>query len=226
MTTSPEWKAANSLMARLRDETRAQHTSAEQRQIEQSLVRGTISRAAYVAWLGQRRAMHVILEALLDRLRAADPRVAGAVDPALYQTANIDRDLAFLGAEPAAWAPGAAARGFADALASWESARPLRLLGAFYVFEGSKNGARFIAQAIRRAFEFDGPDGLRYLDPHGEAQRGLWLRVRERIDAAGFPDTAADEIVAAAKETFEWVARVDDELEARFPPATQSFQSQ
>ena len=92
---------------------------------------------------------------------------------------------------------------------------PMSLLGVYYVFEGSKNGARFVAKRIAPALGVGEAGGLRYLDPHGDEQRTLWREFKARMDNAGFSPTDQDAMVSAAKMTFDAVSAIDDELHQR-----------
>jgi heme oxygenase len=86
-----------------------------------------------------------------------------------------------------------------------------------YVFEGSKNGARYIARALRGSLRISGAPGLRYLDPHGEAQRPVWESFKQRLDAAPLDAAEVDGIILAAKACFAHVTAVDGALLAEAP---------
>jgi heme oxygenase len=78
-----------------------------------------------------------------------------------------------------------------------------------YVLEGSNNGNRFIARAIRKALP-GAP--TRYLDPYGENQRPLWARFKADMEAVGFTPAEQDQIVLAAQEMFAAVGALSCEL--------------
>lgn len=83
-----------------------------------------------------------------------------------------------------------------------------------YVLEGSNNGNRFIAKAVRRALGLVEGAGDRYLDPYGDAQRGLWAHFKQRMDAAGWSGEEADAMVRAAQDTFDAVGALSEEIQA------------
>jgi len=85
----------------------------------------------------------------------------------------------------------------------------LALLGMRYVLEGSNNGNRFIARAIRAGLP-GAP--TRYLDPYGEAQRPRWVQFKADMDAVGFEAGQQDRIVAAAQEMFAAIGALSREL--------------
>jgi heme oxygenase len=88
---------------------------------------------------------------------------------------------------------------------------PATLMGIYYVFEGSKNGARYIAKALGGRARIT---ALKYLDPHGEAQRGLWMKFRADMDAIAWTPSEQDSMVKAAQATFTAISSLDDEIHA------------
>lgn len=211
-----EDRVTESIMGRLREETSAHHRHAESRALEQGLLRGDLAREAYVEMLRQRFVIHRALEERVRELWARHAFVARLVEPELLQEQNLRRDLLHFGAAPEAAAPLPSARRLIAEIERLAAERPLALLGVYYVFEGSKNGARYVARSVRAAYGLAAGAGTLYLDPHGERQRALWQQFKERMDLAPLSANDRDEIVAAARLTFECVAALDDEI---LPPA-------
>jgi heme oxygenase len=87
-------------------------------------------------------------------------------------------------------------------------------MGIYYVFEGSKNGARYIAKAMAKAWGKADTTSFRYLDPHGESQRGLWMKFRSDMDAIPWTAAEQDEMVKAAQSTFDAISSLDDAIHA------------
>jgi heme oxygenase (biliverdin-IX-beta and delta-forming) len=201
-----------SLMDRLRTETHRQHKDAESRPLERALAAGKVSRALYADYLVQRLLVHQKLEALMRALLHDDGRLRRCVTDDLFQEANLRCDLQALGrpASPADLRPPAA--GMLSLFDRVMSETPVALLGAWYVFEGSKNGARFIARAVAATLNLQPGPGLTYLDPHGPAQRERWLTFRAAVDAEDWTSTEADAIVVAAQSTFAGISAVDDDI--------------
>ncbi len=202
-----------SIMSRLRDETMAQHKRAESRPLEQALLAGTLPRPVYLRYLVQRYFIHQALEAHIERLIEKNPALASLIPANLLQLDNIQADLQHFGLTIRTERPGRAAQELISAMSRFARELPMSILGFYYVFEGSKNGARFIARSVRRSFNLaeDGT-GTRYLDPHGVEQRNLWAAFKERMDRLSLSDAEADAIVEAAKVTFDLVSSLDDEL--------------
>jgi heme oxygenase len=211
MTMLQAQPAPAGLMDRLRAETRAQHEHAESRPLEQALICGTLPRALFVRMLAQRLLIHQALEKRLLALRGVRPELAGVIREELFQEANLRADLADFGANIADYAPLPATAQLLALIERFAGQRPEALLGVLYVFEGSKNGARIIARRLRSVYLPEG-GGMRYLDPHGDAQRALWLDFRQRMDACAFAAGVQDELVRAAQQTFECISALDDAL--------------
>jgi len=198
-----------SIMATLRAETREAHERAEKHPFQQRLLRGPITRDAYAAHLAQMFLVHRALDAALVSFRDTRPELGCVVEPWQLQSPYLSDDLAFLGVDETSIAtlPATAAL-----VARFEVGAPL--LGYHYVLEGSNNGSRFIAKAIRRAIGLEGTQGTRYLDPYGEEQPARWKAFKVAFDL--LPLTADERlaIVEAAREMFDAIGRISTELEA------------
>lgn len=206
----PTTTTAAGVMDRLKSETAAQHAAAEARPIEQAMVRGAVTRAQYASYLAQRHIIHGALEPHLARLRTTDSRFARFMDADLFQAERARADLEHLGASAGIACD--ATRSYLGDVERWARETPVALLGAYYVFEGSKNGARYIARALGRALSLTPQAGMAYLDPHGDSQRERWMRFRETVNACEWSAAEAELMVAAAQRTFDAVSAIDDEL--------------
>ena len=208
MTTTA---APTGIMGRLKAETAEQHAIAEAKPLEAALVAGSIDHDQYKQYLGQRWLIHRELEAATDRALAEDQRLSHLGLPGLYQTANIEADLGYLGVETSTIEPLKGAQNLVGTIQQAPS--PAVLMGIYYVFEGSKNGARFIARALGKAWGKTDGEGMKYLDPHGEAQRGLWMKFREDMNAIDWSSEEQDTMVKAAQHTFDAISALDDEIQ-------------
>ena len=203
--------APTGIMGRLKAETAEQHAIAEAKPLEAALVAGSIDHDQYKQYLGQRWLIHRELEAATDRALAEDQRLSQLGLPGLYQTANIEADLGYLGVETSTIEPLKGAQNLVGTIQQAPS--PAVLMGIYYVFEGSKNGARFIARALGKAWGKTDGEGMKYLDPHGEAQRGLWMKFREDMNAIDWSSEEQDTMVKAAQHTFDAISALDDEIQ-------------
>jgi heme oxygenase len=204
--------APTGIMGRLKAETAEQHAIAEAKPLEAALIGGSIGHDQYKEYLAQRWLVHRELEAATDRVLDEDRRLSGLGLPGLYQRANLEADLAHLGLDTAAIKP---LKGSEDLIGTIRNApSPAVLMGIYYVFEGSKNGARFIARSLGKAWGKTDLEGMKYLDPHGEAQRGLWMKFREDMNAIDWSAEEQDVMVKAAQDTFDAISALDDEIHA------------
>ena len=203
--TSPAAPNPDGIMARLKAGTAAQHAVAESKPLEAALIEGSIGRAQYEKYLSQRWLIHRELEAATDRALRTDNRLASLGLPSLYQTKNLEADLANLQSNLKSIRP---LPGAANLIQEIQKAAPATLMGIYYVFEGSKNGARYISKSLAKA----GQTALRYLDPHGEQQRPLWMKFRADMDSISWTPTEQDQMVKAAQATFDAISSLDDAI--------------
>ena len=197
-------------MDRLKEETAHHHAIAEAKPLEGSLIGGTISDGHYRQYLAQRWVIHSVLEAATDALLARDQRLSALDLPPLYQTANLEGDLSHAGVDVAGIEPLPGAAALLALIENADSAAPL--MGIYYVFEGSKNGARFVARSLGRAWGRSDGEGLRYFNPHGDRQRELWQKFRRDMNTIAWSGWEQDQMVEAAKVTFETVSALADEI--------------
>jgi heme oxygenase len=151
--------------------------------------------------------IHRELEAATDRALRTDNRLTSLGLPSLYQTKNLEADLAHLQSKLESIRP---LTGATKLIQEIQKATPATLMGIFYVFEGSKNGARYISKSLAKA----GQTALRYLDPHGEQQRPLWMKFRADMDSISWTPTEQDQMVKAAQATFDAISSLDDAIHA------------
>jgi heme oxygenase len=203
--TSPAAPNPDGIMARLKAGTAAQHAVAESKPLEAALIEGSIGRAQYEKYLSQRWLIHRELEAATDRVLRTDNRLASLGLPSLYQTKNLEADLAHLQSNLESIRP---LPGATKLIQEIQKAAPATLMGIYYVFEGSKNGARYISKSLAKA----GQTALRYLDPHGEQQRPLWMKFRADMDSISWTSAEQDEMVKAAQATFDVISSLDDAI--------------
>jgi len=146
--TSPAAPNPDGIMARLKASTAAQHAVAESKPLEAALIEGSIGQAQYEKYLSQRWLIHRELEAATDRALRTDNRLTSLGLPSLYQTKNLEADLAHLQSKLESIRP---LPGATKLIQEIQKATPATLIGIFYVFEGSKNGARYISKSLAKA---------------------------------------------------------------------------
>lgn len=212
---SPTSSSSSSIMLRLREETKERHERAEHGRLPRELFKGRLDRAVYIDLLLQLRLVHQTLEeALLHALRS-DLRLANVVRSEQFQAALVEADLAHFGvtAERLASSPPLPATAtLINDIRSAADDAPVSLLGFHYVLEGAKNGNRFVAKAVRKAYAIDGADGVQSLDPHGDEQPALWASFKQAMDQLDLNPDERDAIVHNAKVTFDGIAAIHDEV--------------
>ena len=166
----------------------------------------------YASLLGQLLCVHRAL-ALRD-LRTTKPEIGRIVQDGRFQQERREEDLRTLGVEIGTVSPLPAAKRLMTTIEMARAEQPLALLGMHYVLEGSTNGGRFIAKAIRQAYSFEGEAGTRYYDPYGEQQRTLWAVYKEEFDALPVTETDKGVMVAAARDMFRAISEIGDDLTA------------
>lgn len=202
------------LMLALREATWPQHQHAESRPLEMALAQGKLPKSGYISLLKQRLLIHVVLERAWMTCAERDVRISSLLAKELMQVDNLLADLKyFAAADDIAPLPGTHA--LTQDIEQAAREKPVSLLGHYYVFEGSKNGARMLAKGLRTTYDLPERDGTHYFDPHGEEQRALWLSFKARVEQLEFSDEERQQIIDAAQRTFSHVAVIDDELYAQ-----------
>lgn len=83
------------------------------------------------------------------------------------------------------------------------------VLGSMYVLEGSTLGGQFIAAHVEKVLHLQRGEGNAFFAGYGDQTGPMWRRFKAVLAAA--PNEHADEIVAAAKQTFaafgDWMTR-------------------
>jgi heme oxygenase len=204
----------NSIMQRLKTETSDLHSHAESRALQREIASGEVDRDLFVAYLGQLYFVHRALETALDDNRDTHPAVGTIATADRMRVPDLDCDLAFHGVKQDGLSGGEAAYRFAARIADMEASKPVALLGALYVLEGSTNGGRFLARALRKSWNLDG-EGLAYFDPYGEEQPQRWAAFRADMDGLTFEADQEEAIIEMAKATFVAISEVSDEVSSR-----------
>lgn len=199
-------------MPRLRESTAELHESVEKHPFQVSLMAGTLSRQAFAEFLGQMWMVHRFLEAQLRVHRGTVPAMEAVVHDYQFKEKHLVADLSFFGFElESVQATPATVRLF-ETIKNLSEQAPFALLGMHYVLEGSTNGGKFVAKRVSAAFGLVGPDGLRYLDPYGDQQRGHWQTFKQSMDAQDFNPEQQEMLVAAAKTMFSSIGAICEDL--------------
>ena len=205
-----------SIMTRLKSATADLHQAAESSPLQRRLVKGELAPDLYAAFLGQMYLVHAALERALQVATATHPGFTAVVRDYHRREPQLRDDLAFLGVALDTIAPVAATTAMLADVERIAAERPVALLGMLYVLEGSTNGSKFIAMAIRKAYRLEPGPGVAYLDPHGELQKDRWQAFKVDMDSVDFTEAESEAIIEAAKGMFRSLTEISDELYANY----------
>lgn len=200
----------------LKDSTRELHVRAERHPFQAALLTGRAGLDGFVALQSQLRLLHEGFEKHLRTAAKADSRIAGLLRPYHYRETLVRDDLAALAgadAERTVALPAVAA--FLSPLAVRATEDPCWFIGALYTLEGSTNGGRFIAAALRKSLKLT--SGLSYLEPHGEFQQPRWGEFRAGLDALPLSDHERGRVQAGAADMFAFMIALFDDLTQASP---------
>lgn len=208
-----------SLSAQLKQTTDALHRQAERHPMQRALVTGQLDTAAYAALLAQLWLVHDALERAVQQVIESDSPAGQALgtvwQPGLAHANQVLDDLAFFQGTKASASPATAAlTGHIDDLAQ---TAPVGLLGLLYVLEGSLNGGRHIAAALRKTYGLTGTQGTRSLDPYSDEQPAMWQRWKHRLDSLTLDPADRDLIIASAQTMFQALTAIFDDLHEPMP---------
>lgn len=193
-----------------------------QRQAEpeqDNIMKGTLPKFKYVANLGQRYLLQRGFEAHLDQHRISNRKLASVVTDDQFHAPKAAADLRFFGVDPERVEPVASTVAMLNFFAEVAAANPADLLAIHYVIEGSNNGARYIARAVRSAYGLQTIDGTWHLDPYGEGLRARWKAVGDAINALEFSEEDIARMVLLGRRTFHFMNAIAAESYALPEPA-------
>lgn len=206
-------EAGTGIMAELKTRTAEAHRIAERHPLQRHMISGSVSRELYGAHLAQMLIVHTALERALEAALEGDDRFAHVIDRASFRERHLRDDLRALGvARPADPTPGTSAI-VEQVNRCVEDGDTARLLGMHYVLEGSTNGSKFIARALSSSLGFaPGGDGLRYLDPYGDAQPERWGAFKRAMDGLMLHEDERERIVQGAEEMFVAATAIAEDI--------------
>lgn len=199
-------------MTELRTATAEHHERAEHHPFQRDLAKGRASVDLYASYLGQLLLVHRALWSALTLAASHDARIAAVVEPWQHDEPRLLEDLASFGVDPCDVSPSPSTESLVAHIGRLAASNPVSLLGMHYVLEGSKNGGRFIAVNVRRAYALEGPAGTRYLDPYGEAPSARWQAFKASMDAQVFTSEEHRSMADAARGMFDAIAAISDDV--------------
>jgi heme oxygenase (biliverdin-IX-beta and delta-forming) len=82
-----------------------------------------------------------------------------------------------------------------------------RMMGCFYVLEGSTMGGQMISKQLAKTFEFAPGEGVVFYACYGKDTMVMWKGFKEYVNEHYSTETDLDDISQAAGETFEALGR-------------------
>ena len=195
-------------MAVLRERTVEHHDRAEHHPFHRALAKGKLPIEAFSAYLGQMLFVHRRLDAALEAHRDSIAAIGEAVTEEQYQTPYLEADLPALGLDLGAISPLPETEKAVAWIEELSATKPLGLLGAHYVVEGSNNGSKYIAMNLRRVYGITPENGLKYMDPYGERQPTVWGEFKGKVGGMSFTDEQEALIVESACGMFDAIEQI------------------
>ena len=204
----------NAVMPELKNATQELHDATEHGTFNKLLVMGKLPREAFVELLGQFFIVHRELERHLRAAVSQRPDWQSIVKDYQYQEPYLREDLAFFGVAPDSLEALPATAEFAARMDEYARSNPAGLLGTHYVFEGSNNGSKYIARALRKAYDLtDG--GLRYFDPYGDNQSVYWKAFKDAMNAIEWSKEETAVMIEAACGAFAATGKIHQAMGLR-----------
>jgi heme oxygenase len=185
-----------SLARALREALQASHDQIEQTPFAMALARGQVRTVDYTLALGQLRRIHGVLEEALGR----EPELAELFRPPMRRLAALDRDLEFWNVNLAELPCLAETDRLVEQLRVWSGRSAWHLLGALYVFEGSRMGSQVLVRPVAAALGVEPREG-QGVDYHAEGaadQTRAWRAFKTQLDALILPSEHVAAVVAGA----------------------------
>lgn len=195
----------NSVMDRLKLETRPAHDRIESVPFSMMMQEGRLPRARFAAQLACWLTVHGTLEAAVRE--STDEACQAVWIESMARTMHLRSDLCCHGDMDM---PADAATATLKAvvwLSALSNSDPRALLGCLYVLEGSKLGGTILRKCLDDAYGC-GPEALSYYWAGGTSPMPDFRAFKERMEAALTTDDERDRVVAAASGMFDLLTDV------------------
>lgn len=168
---------------------------------EENLMKGTLPRYKYVNSVKQRYLLQKAFEEVLADYRE-HPFVGAVVTDEQFHADKAAEDLRYFGVDPESVVPVPETGKMIVFFRETASRDPRLLLAIHYVIEGSNNGAMYIAQAVKKAYDLEGTNGTFHLQPYGSAVRDKWKAFGESFNSLDISESLMAEMIAVGRQTF------------------------
>ncbi len=199
------------IMQQLKESTRESNNNAESQEFQRLLASGDLPRNLYVKYLEQLWIIHSSLENHLKEIVRKDPALTGVVTDDQLQVPFLQQDLEFFGSDPQHASPTQATQWILGRLEKSATEGPA-LIGSHYVLLGSKHGGKFIAHSLQQKYHLNEGKGAIYFDPYGTNFQQIWKGFAGTLNEVPLTFEQEESMVKAAKEMFEGVGRLSEEM--------------
>ncbi len=196
----------------VRDESLADHRSAEDAKFIVELMKGSLSKAQYGAYLSQFQAIYTVLDQANADL-ASDPLYQQFSDPRLARSSGIAADLRVLNVQAL---PTTAATDRYVARLQWaRTASNLHVVAHHYTrYLGDLSGGRIIASRLGKFMDLTATDGLAFYQfPDIEKLPKFKQRYREQLDALALDGDQREVFIEEVRVAYRMNAEVFASLE-------------
>jgi heme oxygenase len=193
---------------RLKNDNWDLHQIAERGGTPESMIKGTISKDEFAAFLGQAIHINRALDSALKQAIATMPQLKPLISNNQFFEPYFRADLDFYNSTEAEHLNPGIER-FVEHINA-HSDQPLHIFGLHYVRHGALNGNRFVARKLRSVFGITHPtDGMMSHDPFGKSQRDIWTAFKDGIDALDLNDQQRDELFAGTRAAYTLTINID-----------------
>ncbi len=190
---------STNILERLRVDTADAHQQIENNSYARSMMDKSMTLPQYTNYL---KLFYGFLKPLEERAIASGLPVQLGLDMDIRgKTALLEQDLLHLGLTPIQLEQLPLCTELPDVTTAE------RLIGSFYVIEGSTLGGQIITKQLMKFLPVEPEAGIAYFNGYGQHTRDQWMSFRDLIVEYGQSDESRQEIVHAARETFSLLER-------------------
>lgn len=200
------------VMDLLRESTSEMHNSAEANEFQHRLSAAKVQKDELAQYLEQLYLIHQSISSLIEQSQSTNPALRHVVRDYHHDLTCIVNDIEYLGGKPEQATPLKATAELVVSMNKTAKSETAALLGYLYVLEGSTNGAKFLAKALRKGLELPENAGASYFDRYGDQQRERWNGFKQSMNEVDFNEQERAKLVSTATETFRTFGKIGDEL--------------
>ncbi|QGJ69996.1 Hypothetical protein PBC10988_16850 [Planctomycetales bacterium 10988] len=182
----------------IRETVHPTHERIEKVAFSRQMISGKIGKKAYGRALSQLWFVHRVLENHLRRY----PELAEIFEEEMSRTEVLAQDLKVLG-QPLQTQPLAETIDLIEDIEHWSYREPVALLGALYIFEGSRMGSMYLGKSLAKGFDRPAEigQGLDYHLQGSEDRPKKWKSFKNSLDTMPLSEDQQQAIVDAAEAT-------------------------